>query len=307
MHTHFKKYQALLSSLRRGPTAYGIAPHKPVLLLSLIDRIEQGHLQENHIPIDSELFGLFRSNWKKLVATQNVRDITLPLYHLSDGLGWTLVGKNGEKIEHKLSSQLQIVARVGYGQFDPAFFHFLQSQENRDLARIILLDTYFPQTKANYLQEKSLPAYVLEIEQSIVEEGGATYRKYTREIEGYVRDWKFRVAVMEAYQFTCCMSRLHLEPDFSLIQACHIVPHASSGLDHITNGLALCANLHVAFDHGLVSLSDHFEILIQPKVKETDSPYNIHQLKGQQILLPASERFYPRLDYLRWHREEYGF
>ena len=124
MPISLQTYEHLLTSLRRGPTKYGTAPHKPVLLLSLVDRMEESGLQDNAIPVDRRLFELFRRNWKALVRTGNVSDITLPLHHLSDGLGWELIGTDGRIVEHKLSSRGKVLEQVRCGRFDPAFFSF---------------------------------------------------------------------------------------------------------------------------------------------------------------------------------------
>ena len=304
MQTKLYHYQHLLGGLRRANTPYGLAPHKPVLLLSILDRMEEG--SAGQMPIDGRLFELFRNNWRLLVISQNASDITLPLHHLSDGLGWQLVGRDGSVIERKLSSQQQILKLVSHGRFGDDFAGFLQSRECRDLARMVLLDTYFPATKGSYLATKGMPAYMQEIEQAVME-GTAQPLRYARWDEGYVRDWKFRVAVLQAYNNTCCMSGLHVEPGFSLVQACHILPHAKLGPDHIANGLALCANLHLAFDRGLISLSDDFRLLTHRDLTESTSPYGIRQLQGRQILLPVRESHFPGRDYLRWHRERHGF
>lgn len=48
--------------LRRAPNNGG-APHKPVLLLSIIDAIEKGYIINERIYITVELITLFKSNW----------------------------------------------------------------------------------------------------------------------------------------------------------------------------------------------------------------------------------------------------
>jgi len=71
----------------------------------------------------------------------------------------------------------------------------------------------------------------------------------------------------------------------------------------------MCSNLHRAFDAGLLSLNDNYEILIKGKrtFEENNSPFNLRQFEGKKILLPLNEKFYPDLENLNWHRKEFGF
>lgn len=137
----------------------------------------------------------------------------------------------------------------------------------------------------------------------------AEYVTKTTVVEGFVRDWKFKTKVMDFYDYTCCVSRLKVEPTFALIEAAHINPHAKFGINTITIGIPLCVYLHRAFDHGLISLSDNYTILVKGKktFKETDSPLNLRQFVGQEILLPEADRYYPSLENLRWHQNRFGF
>jgi putative restriction endonuclease len=48
----------------------------------------------------------------------------------------------------------------------------------------------------------------------------------------------------------------------TMVDACHIVPFSISYDDTITNGLALCPNLHRAFDRGLIAISDDYRVVV---------------------------------------------
>jgi len=92
-----------------------------------------------------------------------------------------------------------------------------------------------------------------------------------------------------------------------LVDACHIQDHAKSGIDHPTNGLALCKNLHAAFDSGLISLSDEYRVLVHRSLQESETAYSLRRMEGQPIRLPAQPDFRPGLSYIRLHRERWGF
>jgi len=172
---------------------------------------------------------------------------------------------------------------------------------------MVLTDTFFPASKQRI--QSTLPTLFQEIKMEVLEEAPSKYRTKTSVTEGFVRDWKFKTKVMDLYDYTCCFSKLKVEPTFALIEAAHIKPHATFGNNTITNGIPLCVYLHRAFDNGLISISDDYKILVKGKetFKETDSPLNLRQFEGQEMLLPGDERYYPGLENLEWHRERFGF
>ncbi|MEK6546248.1 MAG: HNH endonuclease [Nitrospinota bacterium] len=87
-----------------------------------------------------------------------------------------------------------------------------------------------------------------------------------------------------------------------MIDACHIIPFSESYDDTITNGIALCPNLHRAFDRGLISIDNNYKVMVSKKIIETNSKYSLKQFKGKKILLPKEIRFYLKLANIEWHR-----
>lgn len=90
-----------------------------------------------------------------------------------------------------------------------------------------------------------------------------------RTVSSLVRDSRFSGAVLNAYARQCAMCGLGL----GLVQGAHIYPASAPGSnDHPTNGLALCANHHLAFDRHLIAvLPDNFEIVFHPSAVEAAS------------------------------------
>lgn len=59
------KYIRQLLSLRRGNSRkLGKAPHKPILILSILKLIKQGKISSNKIFITSDLLITFKDIWK---------------------------------------------------------------------------------------------------------------------------------------------------------------------------------------------------------------------------------------------------
>ena len=66
------------------------APHKPLLLLSILDLFAQGHIQNNLIEVTPELGYLFAGYWSKVVPAGHRGNIALPFFHLRSSLFWHL-------------------------------------------------------------------------------------------------------------------------------------------------------------------------------------------------------------------------
>ncbi|EOR95927.1 hypothetical protein ADIARSV_0877 [Arcticibacter svalbardensis MN12-7] len=63
---------------------------------------------------------------------------------------------------------------------------------------------------------------------------------------------------------------MRLESTFghSFIDACHIMPFSVSHDDIVNNGLALCPNLHRAFDRGLITIESAYSIVTSKHINE---------------------------------------
>ena len=92
-----------------------------------------------------------------------------------------------------------------------------------------------------------------------------------------------------------------------MIDACHIVPFSKSYDDSIKNGIALCPNMHRAFDRGLISIDDNYCVLVSQNFMETFSHYSIKQYDQKEILLPNDKRLWPGLENLKVHRNSYNW
>lgn len=80
MKKDLKYYIDRFQHLRQAPTKYGPAPHKAVLLLSIIRGIELGFITENKIVASPIMLSLFKTTWGALVTTANTAAFTLPFF-----------------------------------------------------------------------------------------------------------------------------------------------------------------------------------------------------------------------------------
>ena len=123
-----------------------------------------------------------------------------------------------------------------------------------------------------------------------------------------VRDRRFRLAVLMAYQKKCAITGW----DFvngggrAEVEAAHIIPVENDGRDIVNNGLALSGTVHWMFDKGLISVADNDEILISRKVNDASSIERIINPSGR-LIRPERRAHQPHESFLDWHRRRHGF
>ena len=114
----------------------------------------------------------------------------------------------------------------------------------------------------------------------------------------------FRQAVFSAYQSRCCITDI---ADSRLLIASHIKPWQEDKENRLNprNGLCLSSLADRAFDQGMISLSDHCEIMVSSALKAQSHNKHIKDMfcanEGLRIRMP--EKFLPEAEFLAWHRE----
>lgn len=79
----------------------------------------------------------------------------------------------------------------------------------------------------------------------------ALRERVRREVTRPIRDRRFAAEVLRAYGYRCAVCGLQLE----LVDAAHVDPvENATSSDHVTNGIALCALHHRAYDNGLLHI-----------------------------------------------------
>lgn len=310
-------YIHCFTTLRRD-NKNGGAPHKPILLLSVISLFNQGIFTNSEIRILPELVSIFKTYWNRLVITNHHQIFALPFYHMRSEPFWNLIPNFGcEKwIESKgsMRSFKNLTAAVNLAIIDKELTSILLTQEGRDVLKIAILEKYFPRNIDFDDEADNLP------NGSMLYEDSETYKSKIAELrkvldenefleEVFVRSGVFKREIPKIYNNTCAISKLRIDAisTAAMVDACHIVPFSESHDDTISNGIALCPNLHRAFDRGLISISDNYEVVLSSSfVEDTKSSYSISQFEGKQINLPNSKELYPSLENFKAHRERFG-
>jgi putative restriction endonuclease len=298
----------------------GKAPHKPILMLAVLETFEKGIISENRIYITPELLSYFRNYWNALVTSGHTPNFALPFFHLSNEKSRVWYLRSAAGFEHALTSSNSIKSLkalqdyVYYAYLDETFFIALANPANRLEAKQFILATYFNRTTVE-LQYDILN----DAEQDILNDDPELYRVKMKKVlarpveemeeDRFIRGHAFKKAIPRIYENTCAITGLRVDAtiNVSMIDACHIVPFSESYNDTVTNGIALCPNMHRAFDRGLISIDENYKVLISNHFMESESNYSLAQFEGKEIALPFYAKYYPSHDSLAHHRNRFGF
>jgi hypothetical protein len=109
----------------------------------------------------------------------------------------------------------------------------------------------------------------------------------------------FRDFVMVGYNGLCAISGTVISyQNYKNLEAAHIKPKSHGGLFHPNNGIALCRDLHWAFDKGFFSLNDNYEVIVH---ELTTSDF-LRSFNGIKIRIPTDDFFRPNLSNIQYHR-----
>ncbi|MCE2504477.1 MAG: HNH endonuclease [Chlorobi bacterium] len=129
-------------------------------------------------------------------------------------------------------------------------------------------------------------------------------------IKEKIRDNSFKSRVLRSYGQMCAMCGIQLK----LIDAAHIIPVEHDGTDQISNGMAICALHHRAFDRSLITVNDKYQIIYNTdkmdKFKEIGLDGGMDKfIKNLRavIHLPPAVNDRPHVDYIRKGNEIRGW
>lgn len=285
------------------------APHKPLLLLSVLDLAASGLLPANRIELNDDLAEVYRASWKAILPGIK-GSVILPFFFLRSQPFWHLVSKRGKEREasvvRHINSWKRFTDIFEGATLDEELFMYMQEPQAREVLRSVLLETYFSVQAQERLRLRSVvttdvllyssyllqPAQVAEVPHRFVERQA-------------VRQQGFRRAIVVSYDHRCaqCGIKIRTPEGYSGIDAAHIIPWRTSRNDSPTNGLALCKLCHWLFDTGLTGVDQSYSIVLSPQLlSETNSPGHVALLAGRSILLPGIKELYPALSALEWHR-----
>jgi putative restriction endonuclease len=138
-----KKLQRL-----RVDRAHGVAPHKPILLLAVMELFERNLLTENRIDLSPQLNQTFLKYWSYLGSASHNPDISRPFFHMKSGKFWHLVARPGFEgvlaAKIKLKTMAEVQQAIAYAYVDEDLFDFWQIPPYRESLLAVLVSRWFP-------------------------------------------------------------------------------------------------------------------------------------------------------------------
>jgi putative restriction endonuclease len=314
-HKNLAYYRNCFSQIKVGQvdkyTKKVNALNQPILLMSVTDLIAQGLIKENKIRISDELTKTF-NKYLSVLSPNSSEEVSFAIafFHLNNKKPPFWYIKFNEQYEGKRGQSITTLKRnVDSAKLDEELFNLLQDSNARKELIDVLLSVWFSSTNKQIED-------ILKINQSFqdstldeldtIESGNTDRQPKVYFKKSVFREAVFRKSIVQLYDYRCAFCRLKVTRSLtqSIVDGAHIKPFSEFYDNRPDNGLSLCKNHHWAFDRGWLAVDDRYQIIVANDLQE-DSPHArlMKEFHGELILLPSSEKDYPRKDALQWHRK----
>lgn len=301
---HYLKAATALRVNRVG----GISPHKPCLLLAVIDLYDTEPERSNQIKFGPALIERYLRYFSAVKNENSSPNPHLPFFHLRSDKFWHLIATQGQQPAldaATITSAGKLRELVSHAELDEDLHGLLQQQENRTLLAQMLVSHWFDRDK------EELERLVGSTHQINLYERRLRSANHSRGVgesqpPAFIRGPAFRRVVLDAYDYRCAATaqRIILPDESVMVQAAHIVPFSESGNDDPCNGLALTPDMHWAMDKCVIApgtdLRWHVSPCLDRRFAENEA---LLKLEGKELVLPREKRFTPKKQYLEWRME----
>lgn len=291
------------------------APHKPFLLLALMDLVAQGVIAGNLIEFNAELTDAFELYWSKVLGNEKAGNPLLPFTHLQSDKFWHLIPMPGmeqalDAVRH-VRSRSQLQQLVLGARLDDELFTILLDEKERDDLRRVLIETYFaPEQRAVVVDVGQIAAKAFEYSRELLARAGERFKLHEApEVDEHYyaasRSIAFRRIVVASYDRACAMCgiRIVTPEGRTAVAAAHIVPWSVSHNDDPRNGMALCGLHHWTFDQGITSIDRNYHIAVSSIIPQDDTAAGLLlSLAKQPLYRPEDYERWPAEEALTWHR-----
>ena len=278
----------------------GKAPHKPLLLLCLLDMVESQEFPARAFTRSPGLVLRFRSYGALVADRWPARlDLKLPFFHLKTQGFW-------EAFDSAMRSAGS-PDTCAVCEMHPELFELLADAGFRLKARVVLITKYFDPAERTALFESlgiqggdAGPPSASRVMQEADE---AAKRKG--------RSARFAVRVCSEYRYTCALTgyRCITGDGATIVDAAHIEGWAEHQNDDPGNGLALSKNAHWMFDNGLWSADTDLRVIVNTRAFTEHGPeaFRLGSFAGRHLQFDPAAKLRPSSECLRRHRRQSGF
>ena len=121
------------------------APHKPLLLLCVIDSYREDATRANRVEPTFYMEEAFDAYWRLLFGTDNTSTFALPFFHMQHDGFWSLVGVNGNNVTDPAIARASAPLRkaVAFAKLDDQLHELLGQTEWAYHLRSVILASNF--------------------------------------------------------------------------------------------------------------------------------------------------------------------
>jgi putative restriction endonuclease len=291
------------------------APHKPLLLLTVLDLAAQGSLRTNFVSLSPELGDLFTLYWKLVMPSDRAGNLALPFFHLKNDGFWHLIPHHDKEeilaAIRQIAGMAQLRDTVIGVQLDEALYQLICIEETRNILRAAIIKQYFRSEIHDRLLEQAIVnvnsfQYSEELLEKARNQPTASVPIVDQKQKPAARDQGFRRAIVTAYDHRCvlCGVRILTLDGHTAATAAHIIPWSISYNDNPRSGLCLCRLCHWVFDEGLVSITPKYRVRLSQQIYSIGNiSGHISTLNDRPIFEPTEPVFNPDVESLAWHNE----
>jgi putative restriction endonuclease len=268
-------------------------PHKPVLLLAVLDAVAEGRTPPQRIEWTQWLRSRFRIYFDAVRSSNDDMAPELPFFHLRSEGFWEPVRLSTSGATPLSAPPSAADAETGnvYALITSGWAHLFAVPADRTSLREAIIARYFPKAReilpAPHSPERPVP------EDDVRDEAVVA------------RSAAFRRQVVEAYdhQCTACGLRIRMpDREITFVDAAHLLPFSISRNDHPSNGLALCKNHHWALDQHLIAPNSEGIWQVSRLLDSRRSPgeRELADLRDKPLLTPTDSAYTPLTEGLHW-------
>lgn len=143
----FQYYKTAFSDLHTAKSHGKPAPHKALLLLTVIDMVEFGQIRDNRIELTDHLERHFICLFRKYIGKSLLfhPNIGMPYFHMQYEGFWHLIPKDGHgvfKSSDVRYSKTWLNNEFNYASLDLELYELLKNEGVRAQLRVLLISTY---------------------------------------------------------------------------------------------------------------------------------------------------------------------
>ncbi len=282
------------------------SPHKPCMLLAVLDLAEAGAMEQNEIRYLPNLLERYDAYFDIVRGAKDHANPYFPFFHLRGDKFWHLIPMARRESQlagmRTARSHADIQENIDHVELDSDLYQYLHDPAARAALRSALIERWFSDKARDLNRALSAHAEEDAYELTLREGTPPTY-----DVTQRVGQAAFRNIVLQAYDYRCAATgwRLIVPGAWGLIDAAHLIPYAATQNNDPRNGMALTPTFHRALDHNLIApgpdLKWHVSPIIEQRIPDNRP---LVDLDGKDVILYGGSKYQPSRVSLEWRMEK---